>query len=145
MSIRSRNRIAGSASITLALGLLLTGCSNGSPTPEPGISPMNPSSGSSPSMVPPEDLPEEIVGQDETLESYVANELLVRMKDGASVQQFLSEVAGKEKAFLADEDQKTGQFKIILERNPSLAELKSLREEWSKSDLVEEVQLNHWY
>ena len=149
MFIRSR-KIVSTASITLALGLLLTGCSTNQPTPEPLPAPVDPSATASAKPATPLDpadqIPEENVVKDEAFGHYVSNELLVSVKDGVSIRKALETVSENEKTFLAGEDQKTGEFKVVFERNFTLEELQEVRETWAaETDLFRDVRLNSWY
>lgn len=149
MFIRSR-KIVTTASVALALGLLVTSCSNNQPSPEPQAAPTDPSASASakpPTLLDPADqVPEEVVANDVDFGHYVSNELLVSVKDGVSVRKALEEVSENEKTFLAGEDQKTGEFKVVFEKEYSLAELQAVRDTWAaESDLFRDVRLNSWY
>lgn len=146
---RSR-KIATTASVALILGLTLTSCSNNQPSPEPLPAPTDPSASASakpPTALDPADqIPEEIVANDADFGHYVSNELLVSVKDGVSMRKALETVSENEKTFLAGEDQKTGEFKVVFEKNFTLEELQEVRETWvAETDLFRDVRLNSWY
>lgn len=146
---RSR-KIATTASLALILGLALASCSNNQPSPEPLPAATDPSASASakPStpLDPSDQIPEEIVANDEDFGHYVSNELLVSVKDGVSIRKALETVAENEKTFLAGEDQKTGEFKVVFEKNFTLEELQEVRETWAaETDLFRDIRLNSWY
>lgn len=146
---RSR-KIATTASLALILGLALASCSNNQPSPEPLPAPTDPSASASakpPTLLDPADqIPKEIVANDEDFGHYVSNELLVSVKEGVSIRKALETVSENEKTFLAGEDQKTGEFKVVFEKDYSLTELQKIRDDWAaESDLFRDVRLNAWY